>query len=1581
MLNRLVLSCGLLLLLVQNAFAAECLAVFPTGFQDLVPANEQLINFPANNSALTLTNNTTLPRGDNFYLNETLGNQANLYVGAATPSETTARLFFRTSVSWQNININESGNPEDLIIIIDGSLQITGGQTDINAIIYVKGTISVSGNPTINGAITSVGDSDSTNVGYNQSYINNADFDGMCDNLAGPSQPSCEVLFPGPGPLGSFGSIGSIDIKGSAECNGGNCSIENVTEEREPTIPDGGNDLGEFNRGSLSDTDYNFYNNWKSSRTSVSYDDSSGTAVIYIEANGDDVIIPEGTELNESGEPSEVLLVIKTNKKVEIGKDSIINAFIYIVAGDEVKINEDVEINGAITLITDKLTVEEGVELDYDSDDLEGFDPHGFCDTPPTSVPVILLADYHFDECIYTGVTFEVIDETGNYPASSFGGLTTFAEGQVERAAELSDADHHFETSIPLSTSFSISTWFKKPTASSGSQYFVLAAMAEGDELIYIDRNNNWTWGVYNASPSESSDGSYSFNALDNNWHHMVVIVDGGQTKLYIDGQLKDTISRATAGTLKYIATSFDAVSGSNAQSFRSPLDEFMVFDGVLTEAEITDIYTNQSANNNYDGSSRTPAECEGVVHYTLDELSWSGAAGEVIDAMGNLNGRSYNGANTSTQNSAIPGNPGTCAYGVFDGIDDYVQIEDNSLLDLEKELTIAVWINIDSIPSSGLKTIMSKDENYEFHVDSSGEIYWWWSTHNFRTSGLNIVPGTWYHVAVTYRSGQQIIYVNGVERAARTYTGNLVLNNDPLQIGQDQGYGGRYFNGDIDELVIFKRELTATEVVAVYNETRPCDVVLDHFELDTINGQGLTCQPKLINIKACANAACDIDYTTTVDVELSINGVPNRTVTVIGGNTDVSFSYTTADIAKLSLDQNFECLNGSPTACDVTFSDTGFQFLSNSSVGIPTQLSGKPSNIGYHSSTLELQAVTTSPITGACEAVLIDTNDIEFSAICSNPIACAGQKVTINNLISDMQIETINSGATASYSPSVSLDFGDDTDSTATFVFTYPDAGMVQLNARYNIRDENGDPTGVYMQGSSDIVIRPLGFYVNIAPDVDGDTTNPAAVNYDDDKFLKAGEDFDVIVKAVQWELEDDPSGVGVPLNNSNLKDNNVTPNFGNEILNEEAKLSHKLIKPSPGAEGSISAENFDSFTSGQSSLTLNYSEVGIIEFFVNIDSDNRYLGTEDVTGYVPFVGRFYPDHFEISDELNGDIRSVCQATLLPNTYTYIGEMDNASTPLGALRYGVEPGFTLTAKSSICLLGNCTTTTNYTGEFMKLLEEDVERVDPTADGTKPGTEFEDAPNETVKKKVALTAHISVGNLDEPAPNLGVVTYVYNEEDHYVYNHELNSQVDPFTSDLNLEILSIEDVDGVKALDYTSDDDLDFPDAILTLHPVGTNIRFGRWVMQDTYGPETSNISMKHFIEQYDGDNFEINIDEACIVPTITDKKTTGAIHSGGLDLFDYRLVDLDTLSAGDTNATVDDSAFIEGVFEAFVFSAPGSPNRGSLEVEYEVPSWLKFDWRNIDDDFDGPYTDNPTAIVTFGLFRGNDRIIYWREK
>jgi len=216
------------------------------------------------------------------------------------------------------------------------------------------------------------------------------------------------------------------------------------------------------------------------------------------------------------------------------------------------------------------------------------------------------------------------------------------------------------------------------------------------------------------------------------------------------------------------------------------------------------------------------------IGEWRFDELFWNGSNDEVLDSSGNgLHLTAFNAITTSSL-PAIPGDPGTCSYGIFNGSVSFIQLNDDtstndSLLDIPNNLTVTAWINTNVIPSSGLKSILSKDENYEFHINSSGQIYWWWNWGTLTTTGASLTIGDWHHIAITWRSGEQVIYINGIERARSARTGILQTNNDPLQVGQDLDIASRFFDGSIDEIRIYENFLNASEINQIMSETRPC--------------------------------------------------------------------------------------------------------------------------------------------------------------------------------------------------------------------------------------------------------------------------------------------------------------------------------------------------------------------------------------------------------------------------------------------------------------------------------------------------------------------------------------------------------------------------------------------------------------------------------------------------------------------------------------------------------------------------------------------------------------------------------------
>lgn len=199
------------------------------------------------------------------------------------------------------------------------------------------------------------------------------------------------------------------------------------------------------------------------------------------------------------------------------------------------------------------------------------------------------------------------------------------------------------------------------------------------------------------------------------------------------------------------------------------------------------------------------------VADYRLDECLWGGITNEILDTSGN-------GIHGKAVNSPLKVSGQICTGGKFNGgsTNTNITVDNNSYLNLANELSISVWVNPASWPTSDLRTIVSKDTNYEFHLNTAGQVFWWWGGGSF--SGASSLPlNTWTHIALTYKSGEQKIYINGIEDASATYTGTLPQNAHPFYIGVDYNYPSRTFNGAIDEVKIFDRSLSASEISKIY--------------------------------------------------------------------------------------------------------------------------------------------------------------------------------------------------------------------------------------------------------------------------------------------------------------------------------------------------------------------------------------------------------------------------------------------------------------------------------------------------------------------------------------------------------------------------------------------------------------------------------------------------------------------------------------------------------------------------------------------------------------------------------------------
>ena len=239
------------------------------------------------------------------------------------------------------------------------------------------------------------------------------------------------------------------------------------------------------------------------------------------------------------------------------------------------------------------------------------------CSLATTIVPT---AEYRFDECTqYSNGAAQVLDTRGVFPGTPRSGLQNATPGKIIRYADFSEPSRHVEVpSGPSLTTWSISVWFKMPFAGSGShssQYYNIGSVANGGDFIFLDRNSSggaYRWGVYTTNASDSTgsggttNGAFRFSSLANGWHHMVVVGQGNTTTLYIDGVSQGSVNRKVQGTFRYLGSSYDNVGTSNGQSWGTPLDEYKVYAAALSAADVTNLYGNEAAGRNWDGTVRT---------------------------------------------------------------------------------------------------------------------------------------------------------------------------------------------------------------------------------------------------------------------------------------------------------------------------------------------------------------------------------------------------------------------------------------------------------------------------------------------------------------------------------------------------------------------------------------------------------------------------------------------------------------------------------------------------------------------------------------------------------------------------------------------------------------------------------------------------------------------------------------------------------------------------------------------------------------------------------------------------------------
>jgi hypothetical protein len=201
------------------------------------------------------------------------------------------------------------------------------------------------------------------------------------------------------------------------------------------------------------------------------------------------------------------------------------------------------------------------------------------------------------------------------------------------------------------------------------------------------------------------------------------------------------------------------------------------------------------------------------VAAYSFD----AGSGATLADASGKGNSGTISGATWTASGK----------YGkalTFDGVNDWVTVNDSSTLDLSSTMTIEAWVFPTAI--NGWESVILKEANgdlaYGLYSDNNGNdsggprrpivsvrqggnTYW-------TPGAAQVALNNWSHLAATFDGSNLKMYVNGTLASTLSAPGSISVSANPLRMGGNSVWG-EWFDGRIDEVRIYNRVLLQSEI------------------------------------------------------------------------------------------------------------------------------------------------------------------------------------------------------------------------------------------------------------------------------------------------------------------------------------------------------------------------------------------------------------------------------------------------------------------------------------------------------------------------------------------------------------------------------------------------------------------------------------------------------------------------------------------------------------------------------------------------------------------------------------------------
>ena len=411
-------------------------------------------------------------------------------------------------------------------------------------------------------------------------------------------------------------------------------------------------------------------------------------------------------------------------------------------------------------------------------------------------------------------------DQSYYQQACTFSG-SNIADDSSDDAFVFNGTDDYVNiTPAPLQSvaAFSVSFWLNPTNAGSKNWFGKWSGFLNPGTDKQVLFRNDIEMFVRNSADSADASASGPVTITDGVWWHIVGIADGTNLTVYVNGAAGTPV--ALAGP--YLPTTSDgwAIGQGHGSYATGSIRDIRILNTALTADSVALLYNKGVAN------YRPPGLLGGEQLALMMSRHEVGVLpGTVLQLDGSTEYADQSGLGNDATNS---GTTITDGKFVFDGVSDYIS-QDMPSHNGFASGTIAVWFKADASQVTNARLVSIGEDaanQVEFFIDAAKKLnafaYISWAVQFNFVSDSTVNDDAWHHGVMTWESNSALMYVDGTLQAASDTSTAVSLTSaaGKLSIGEKFDISGKVFNGELDDIRIFNRALSAAEITTLYNNT-----------------------------------------------------------------------------------------------------------------------------------------------------------------------------------------------------------------------------------------------------------------------------------------------------------------------------------------------------------------------------------------------------------------------------------------------------------------------------------------------------------------------------------------------------------------------------------------------------------------------------------------------------------------------------------------------------------------------------------------------------------------------------------------